>query len=92
MACGVFAFLLSFCLSPFAFRFLLLSSCSAFVLLSCLASCLACFHALLVLLPCLVCYCVLVVFIVSFSLSDVQTKRKGAKVLPLVSSLRVLLI
>ena len=71
MACCVFAFLLSFCLSPFAFRFI--SLLLLFVLL-----CFGCL--LLVLLPCLVCSCVLVVFVVvSFSLSDYAQKERAQR-------------
>ena len=75
-ACSVFAFvfpLLCPCFCPFVLPFVL-----AFVLLAFLFSlCSSCL--LLVLLPCLSCF----VFVVAFSLSDVQTKRKGAKSCPL---------
>ena len=71
MACCVFAFLLSFCLSPFAFRFislpafcpspcLLCSGCLLLVLLSCLFLC-----------PCGFCRCFLFPF-------GIYAKRKGA--------------
>ena len=85
---GLVACLPSFC--PFAF--ILLPSFSSLYLLFVLR--LVCFVLVVFCLSsCLVCFCVLVVFVVvSFSLADYTQKRKGAKVLPLVSSLRLLYV
>ena len=83
MTCGVFAFLLSV--------FLLLSLC----LLSFYALCLSSGALSLLFsacpLACLVCSCVVVGFCVFFFPFGLHAKRKGAKVLLLASSLRVLL-
>ena len=83
-ACGVFAprFILLLCLLSFRFS-LFLCVCPAFVLLSFVG--LVAFR-----FPLFVLLFSLWVFVVSFSLTDYTQKRKGAKVLLLASSLRVL--
>ena len=80
----MFAFLLSFCLSPFAFRFisllLLFALLSFFALVVfCLSSCLSCLFL-----------CLVVFIVVSFSLSDYTQKERARRVG--ASPLRVLLI
>ena len=78
-ACCVFAFVFPI-LCPFISVFALLLS-------PCLFSGLCLCYSLLVLFACFVCPCGLVDFVVvSFSLSDICAKRKGAKCLPCVLS------
>ena len=75
-ACCVFAFLLSFCLCPFAFRFI-----SLLLLLS-FCPCVS-VSALLCLFSCLV-FPFLFCFVVSFSLSDYTQKERAQRVVPCV--------
>ena len=83
MTCCVFAFVFHLLLSSF------LSFCSCVCLLLCALS----FLALVVFLcPLALSFLSWFVFVFSFSLTDCTQKRKGAKVLPLASSLRVMYV